>query len=116
MKQALLLLSILFLCLTTSCDVVTHTEQFSSYWDKQPDRYWIGPEYWANRLQDWQIHNGKLECINGKQSLRTVHLIDQCLGDKPGNLEMNITFGKITGSNILSERDWTGFIIGAGDL
>jgi len=116
MKHAPLLLATFFLFTVISCDMVTHTEQFSSFWDKQPDRYWIGPEYWANRLQDWQIHNGKLECINGKQPLRTVHLIDQCMGDKPGNLEMNITFGKITGSNILSEKDWTGFIIGAGDL
>ena len=100
----------------STCNRVTHTEHFYSYWNKQPDRFWIGPEYWANRLQDWQIHNGKLECINGKEPLRTVHLINQCLRDKPGNLEMNITFGKISGPNILTENEWTGFLVGAGDL
>jgi alkaline phosphatase D len=116
MKQIPVFLTILLLFTVNSCDIVTHTEEFSSYWDKQPDRYWIGPEYWANRLQDWQINNGKLECINGREPLRTVHLIHQCLVDKPGNLEMHITLGKIQGSNMLLENEWTGFMLGAGDL
>src|SRR5688572_28826576 len=37
---------------------------FRSRWDTCPDRLWLGPEYWANPLQDWRIANGRIECTN----------------------------------------------------
>ncbi|MFO7693586.1 MAG: hypothetical protein R6V57_10920, partial [Vicinamibacterales bacterium] len=36
--------------------------QFVSAFDRTPDRPWIGPDYWANPLQDWRIAGGALEC------------------------------------------------------
>jgi hypothetical protein len=27
------------------------------------DRTWVGPGLWANRLQDWQVKDGRLECV-----------------------------------------------------
>ncbi|NIR43689.1 MAG: hypothetical protein GWM93_16510, partial [Gemmatimonadetes bacterium] len=32
---------------------------FESRWRTSPDRDWAGPEYWANRLQDWRVRNGR---------------------------------------------------------
>jgi hypothetical protein len=34
---------------------------FASRWDKCHDRVWLGPEYWANPLQDWRIAGGRAE-------------------------------------------------------
>ena len=27
---------------------------------EKTERYWIGPELWANRLQDWHIKDGRI--------------------------------------------------------
>ena len=50
---------------------------FSIQWPVNADRTWVGPELWANRLQDWKVSNGRLECIEGSAELlmRTVHLL-----------------------------------------
>jgi hypothetical protein len=38
-------------------------------------RRWLGPRFWANRLQDWRSHDGRIECVTpqGWRPLRTVH-------------------------------------------
>jgi len=28
-------------------------------------RTWLGPPFWANRLQDWRLHQGRIECLTG---------------------------------------------------
>ena len=42
---------------------------FESDFENTPDRIWVGPEYWANRLQDWRIHDGWLECVAPRFSM-----------------------------------------------
>ena len=38
----------------------------------ESSRTWLGPEYWANRLQDWQRVDDRIDCLmDGKD--RTVH-------------------------------------------
>lgn len=113
LKYLLPFLSVAFVC---SCKGVFRTEHFRSYWDQQPDRYWIGPEYWANRLQDWRIHNGRLECINGNLPMRTLHMTDTYIADKSGNVHMSVLTGRISEYFTVNESDYTGFLIGAGDL
>ncbi len=102
--------------LLISCTRLTQDKPFTSYWEQQPDRYWIGPEYWANRLQDWRIHNGRVECINGILPMRTLHMIDKFISEKTGNVIMSVLTGRIDDPLPLNESDWTGFLIGAGDL
>ncbi|MCQ0110496.1 alkaline phosphatase D family protein [Zhouia amylolytica] len=47
---------------------------FESEWHLWGDMSWAGPEYWGNRLQDWEINNGKLVCnVNGRN--RNLHLL-----------------------------------------
>jgi len=90
--------------------------QFQSYWDQQPDRYWIGPEFWANSLQDWRIKNGRLECINSEHRMRTVHMLSRFLTEKPGNLNMEMYTGLVDEKSVLDAGHWCGFLIAAGDL
>ena len=56
-------------------------KEFRSAWFTDAERTWIGPEYWANRLQDWRISAGRLECVRSGQD-RNVHLLTRQLGDR----------------------------------
>ena len=42
-----------------ACDAA----EYESRWPRGTGRTWVGPQYWANRLQDWQIEDGRLECL-----------------------------------------------------
>ena len=90
--------------------------QYQSYWEQQPDRYWIGPEFWANSLQDWQIKNGRLECINSDDRMRSLHMLNRFLTEKPGNLSMEVSTGLVDEKSVLDAGHWCGFLIAAGDL
>ncbi|WP_369048964.1 alkaline phosphatase D family protein [Tenacibaculum sp. UWU-22] len=50
--------------------------QFKSDWQDWPDMKWVGPIYWGNRLQDWEIKDGKVYCnvvsINRNLSLLAI--------------------------------------------
>lgn len=105
-----------FTVLFISCTRLTQDKSFTSYWEQQPDRYWIGPEFWANRLQDWKIHNGRVECLNGNLPMRTLHMIDKCISEITGTIKMTVITGRVDDYPPMSESDWTGFLIGAGDL
>src|SRR5262245_47602158 len=58
---------------------------FASQWAKSFDRVWLGPEYWANPLQDWRLAGGRIECINTAAN-RNVHLLTRQVGEQPGDL------------------------------
>ena len=91
----------------------TQSHQFTSYWQVQPNRFWIGPEYWSNRIQDWRLNQGRLECVSDLP-LRTVHLLTHSLSDRDQEFSMNIELGQW--ENLDGPVSWAGFLIGAGDL
>ncbi len=74
-------------------------------------RTWIGPEYWANPLQDWQVDNDRIECLVANE-LRNIHHLTRQLGNQSGTLEMQVTLG-LLGKNKHKENSWVGFCIGA---
>lgn len=102
--------------LSTGCKHSDQSKPFTSYWTNLPDRYWTGPEYWANRLQDWQINDGRVECINGTMPRRTLHIIDRYLSDRQGSIHMQVTTGLIKKAGTEVEETWSGFLVGAGNL
>ncbi|MEM6346585.1 MAG: alkaline phosphatase D family protein [Bacteroidota bacterium] len=84
---------------------------FHSNWPKTT-RYWVGADYWANRLQDWQLKDGKLQCIGGQYPRRTLHLLSHSLDAEQGNLSIQVEIRHL--GDKLEEEDHVGFLIGAG--
>jgi alkaline phosphatase D len=106
-------LIVLSLMAFTSCN--KSTVEYSSSWEYQPDRVWAGPEYWANRLQDWHLEGGKLKCINNSLGLRTVHLLTHQIGEDYGKLDIELFFGLHPASSRQGNNGWAGILLGAGE-
>jgi len=103
---------LIIILLLVSCN--TSENQFKKSWTTISDRVWVGSEFWSNRLQDWKIQNGRLECIQNKAKLkmRTTHLINCRLADNSGNFIGKITMGSLQKTQ--NEDASCGFLLGAG--
>ena len=86
--------------------------EYASNFDKLPDRVWVGPELWANRLQDWRIEEGELSCVAAEKNLpmRTVHLLTHSIGEETTSFEIEtqIRFANPNAPVV------AGFLLGAG--
>ena len=89
------------------------TKRYESRWSQSPDRDWAGPEYWANRLQDWRVRNGRLECVR-LLPMRTVHLLTRRLGSHDGRFDLSVRLGPMSSADDDDGRSSAGFLIGAG--
>ncbi|MFK7960924.1 MAG: hypothetical protein AB8G96_10400 [Phycisphaerales bacterium] len=51
-------------------------------WEAQPDGRWAGPSIRPNRLLDWRIRAGRLECVRGgpRVPVRTAHVLTGRVG------------------------------------
>jgi len=96
--------------LLSSCPVSKEPE-YRSQWEFSPDGPWTGPELWANRLQDWQVLKGSVECLS-TLPMRTLHVTTVRLIDTQGDLKSSVTVRKIAGGNISEAA--AGFLLGAG--
>jgi alkaline phosphatase D len=110
---------IVIVCLVRlcSCSAGKESNVWRSAWPEQIARSWIGPEYWANRLQDWRLHEGRIECIEtavGKP-MRTLHLLTRRSGHERSAIHLQVRTGVIQSAGALSRDTWSGFLIGAGD-
>ncbi len=103
----------LSVCAITSACGSTGSTAFESDWTFAPDRRWIGPDFWANRLQDWWLRGGRLEAAN-PLPMRTVHLVTRQLGNRHGDLEISVQFGPLQQTDVDSGRSSAGVLIGAG--
>lgn len=65
---------------------------FQSTWQQWPDMPWIGPEYWGNRLQDWEIREGRAVCVVADKN-RSLHSLTHQLGSGQGNFIMEVGMG-----------------------
>lgn len=111
--------SVCGLLVTVVVALVTATasaEEFHSDWANGIERIWIGPDYWANRLQDWRLAGGRLECVESSSSrpMRTVQLLTASLGPNRGTCTMSVRTGAIEPRSQSGKQSWTGFLIGAG--
>jgi hypothetical protein len=89
---------------------------FHAEWSQGVERVWIGPEYHANRLQDWRIHDGRLECIEASDNrpMRTVHLLTATLDDSPRQFEVQVRLGPMEPGGEASAESWAGLLLGVG--
>lgn len=73
---------------------------------------WLGPDYWANPLQDWRLHNGRMECINAGGD-RNVFLLTREAGGGEGSgstLEMRVKLGRLSAAPLA--EGFAGFRVG----
>lgn len=91
------------------CTAVLCAAEFQSEWTSQNDRVWIGPEYWANPMEDWRLRDGRLECVDTAPN-RSVHLLPFQLGEQEGTLEMSVIVGLQPGSE--GKEGQVGFELG----
>ncbi len=106
-----LFFSTLFISLfILSCSTSDNNQSFISEFPTSIDRIWIGPEYWANPMQDWKLERGKMVCtVLGRN--RNVHLLTRKIDENTGDFRMSINVGIIKQTN--SDQDWVGFKLGA---
>ncbi|MFQ5507343.1 MAG: hypothetical protein ACE5F1_21470, partial [Planctomycetota bacterium] len=85
---------------------------FRSAWPEGITRSWVGPEFWANRLQDWRIHRGWLECLESSATrpMRVVHLLSRSAGEQAGKLELRVLCTPLRDGG----GSFCGFLLGAG--
>jgi len=92
----------LALVVSTACSA--GAGEFKSNWGKTSDRVWIGPDWWANRAEDWRIHDGRLECV--QPGMRTAYLATRTLG---GSFQLSVRTGMLGKPDTLDEHTLTGF-------
>ena len=102
---------VLLIATIVSCQEAKESH-FVSDFNSTTERSWIGPEYWSNPLQDWQIKDGELHCLVSNKN-RNVHLLTKKLDSTTGDLKMSIDIKLhhiITSEN---NKDWVGFSVGS---
>jgi len=82
-------------------------------WPEGFTRRWVGRDYWANRLQDWQVSNGRLECLVDKPAMpvRTVFVLTRWIEPGPGEATLVVETGTLSDRN---SEGWSGFLVGIG--
>lgn len=106
-----LFFSVFLLFILTSCDKV-QVKSFTSDWQKSPDGIWVGADCWANRLQDWMIKDGRLECTS-TLPLRTVHLMSRRISERRGNISALVSIF-VAGGEKMDNGSSAGILLGAG--
>ena len=74
------------------------------------ERIWIGPEYWANPLQDWRVANGRIE-NPASGGNRNVYLLTHELGAAAEPFEMSVRLGRMNPEGRI-DPGWVGFRLG----
>lgn len=89
---------------------------FQSQWPDKTQRTWIGPDYFANRLEDWQLRDGCVECIETARKLpvRSLHLLTYSIGPEAGSFKTTVVIDAPFDEAEGSPDSWGGFLIGAG--
>lgn len=85
---------------------------FDDDWEATPDQVWAGPGYWANRLHDWRVANGRVDCILGGRDRRTLHRVGTTIRGNGGGFSFSVRTGLNAGNNNTNAR--SGFLLGAG--
>jgi hypothetical protein len=51
----------------------TPETDFAVQVSSEVDRIWVGPDFYANRLQDWRVQNGRIESVEGSAAGRCIY-------------------------------------------
>ncbi|MBO0863293.1 MAG: twin-arginine translocation signal domain-containing protein, partial [Chloracidobacterium sp.] len=99
---------------TISMRPATAASSFASAFPPDAERVFIGPEYWANRLQDWRLSAGRIECVDSRPAspMRTLHLLTRRLSAASAGFTVSVRTESLAASAAADAA--TGFLIGAG--
>ncbi|MEX2232888.1 MAG: alkaline phosphatase D family protein [Cyclobacteriaceae bacterium] len=87
------------------------TSSFESPWHQWPDMLWTGPEFWANRLQDWQIKDGKAICVVSDKN-RSLHCLTCQLAEDSQPFETTVLIDWLNHKTQPSAENYAGFMLG----
>jgi len=89
---------------------------FSYSWKNERDRIWAGSDFWANRLQDWHISDGRIETRVSELNLplRTLHLLTVRMAENNGKADISLHTGLSNVNSDIPGNAFTGVLIGAG--
>jgi len=95
----------------TSCKTDNASASYMATWPASLERTWLGPDFWANRLQDWEISNGRVECLIADTN-RNVNLLICDLEANLGTFNVSADLGIISDELLSSDQNWLGFRLG----
>ena len=77
------------------------------------DRTWVGPDFWANRLQDWKLTDrmATLDAPGLDKPLRTLHVLTHRLSNRPEAFRTRVAIHIPEASN---DEASAGFLVGGG--
>jgi len=86
---------------------------FKDTWSGVCNQAWVGGAYWANRLHDWEVNQGRLQTRNAinQRPLRSVHRLNSVVSASPGSFELRVNTGVVEGH---ASTGFSGILIGAG--
>ncbi|MCH2378094.1 MAG: hypothetical protein MK236_01605 [Pedosphaera sp.] len=67
---------------------------FHGTFNAQSDRVWIGPEYWANPMEDWRVAGGRLECTRAGAN-RNVHVLTRQMAPREQQMSVSVRLGRL---------------------
>ena len=85
--------------------------RIESDWHQWPDMHWTGPAYWGNRLQDWQVQDGKAVCVVSDVN-RTLHALTCELSARVEAFQSSVVVDWES-NHSASEENYVGFMLGA---
>lgn len=84
---------------------------FNSKWHNMPDMPWTGEDVWAQRLQDFCIKEGELQClVHGRD--RTVHILTHQLSADSKSFTATIDFRFLNKQGFRDAENFAGFRLG----
>lgn len=74
--------------------VPIHAASTEIDWQGVEDRRWPGREIWANRLQDWSVVDGQLQCAYeyGGRDWRTAHVLTHDVDPRGDHVKVELDF------------------------
>lgn len=85
-------------------------DSMQSNWAEWPDMEWVGPEFWGNRLQDWQLRDSNVRCSVTAPN-RTLHCLTHQITEETTILDLSINLKLLAQTSSLNDQ--IGFRIGA---
>ncbi len=102
---------LVFILLFSNCTRKEEAVKYSNNFDNLPDRIWVGEDYWSIPLEDWQVREGRLECIGNRPNMRA-NILTYPLTSGHGTFSLDVTCGLLDRGDL---EGTVGFSLGVKD-